>query len=105
MVVDVLSKAKVARLNPFTEGLGGANQREALRSGVLARAAEIMRQCRSSYKGHTGDTLAPAAEEGRGRQRKVGMSRQRAKIPEYPNGATHWGKTPVSIREYIAYGR
>jgi len=45
-------------------------------------------QCSSSYKGHTGDTLAPAAEEGRGRPRKARGSRQQAMIPGYPNGAT-----------------
>ena len=58
----------------------------------------IVCQCRSSYKGHTGDTLAPVADEGRGRPRKVRMSRQQAMIPESPNGETQ------QLEELLPYG-
>ena len=62
-------------------------------------------QCRSSYKGHTGDTLAPAAEEGRGRPRKVRMSRQQAMIPECPNGATQYVEDVLRYDESIVVSR
>ena len=62
-------------------------------------------QCRSSYKGHTGDTLAPAAEEGRGRPRKTRRSRQQAMIPGCPNGATQYVEDVLRYDESIVVSR
>ncbi|EIW22380.1 hypothetical protein FA11_4658, partial [Pelosinus fermentans A11] len=38
--------------------------------------------------GHTVDALAPRAEEGRGKLRKVTGNRKQVLIREYPNGET-----------------
>ena len=62
-------------------------------------------QCRSSYYGHTGDTLAPAAEEGRGRPRKARRSRQQAMIPGCPNGATQYVEDVLRYDESIVVSR
>ena len=49
--------------------------------------ADVTRH-KSSYEGHTVDALAPRAEEGRGKLRKVMGSRKQALIHESPNGET-----------------
>ena len=68
-------------------------------------STRFLKKRRSSYKGHTGDTLAPTADEGRGRPRESGMSRQQAMIPGCPNGATQQVEDLLRLTESIGESR
>ena len=51
------------------------------------------------------DALALRADERRDKLRKASGRSKYPMIRRYLNGETHWSKPPVSIREYITYGR